>query len=207
MDELPRLRPRQWELLRRFITIEQRMEEQHAEGDRTITVLFANAGPRIVRPGVASPKIDRGDMHALRDVGAFDVHSWNDLAVFRISQVGYDLAGRQQRAAGEPTSDDLLAQYRAGRRLLASRISQVARWTVLVLGIAVVLWSALSGSWIYAVIGVIGAVFGTPVTRLASWVHRRVTDAIDRRFLVFFEGRSPHATATASDGLPSAQDR
>lgn len=44
--DLPRLRPRQWELLERFVAIEERMESQHAV--EPILVAFPNTGAKTI---------------------------------------------------------------------------------------------------------------------------------------------------------------
>jgi hypothetical protein len=68
MDALPRLRPRQWELLQRFVAIDERLHMQSIS--EPIAVAFTNGGTVIARPGVADPQIDEGDLFALRTVGA-----------------------------------------------------------------------------------------------------------------------------------------
>lgn len=186
MADLPRLRPRQWALLERFVAVDQRLDQQpRAE---PIAVALLSGVTQIVKPGVADPDIDRADLQALDEIGVFDVvSSTSTLLRFRVSQYGFDLAEKRTQAAGEPTPEERLATYRSRRRWLAARVSLIARWTVLLIGIAVVLWSALSGSWLFAAIGALGAIFGFPVTRLADQVHGRLTDLFDRLLLMVFE--------------------
>lgn len=62
------------------------MDSQHAEGDRTINVMFSAGGPVIVRPGVADNEIDRGDLNALRGAGVFDEHGPSLLCVSSLTR-------------------------------------------------------------------------------------------------------------------------
>lgn len=185
MVDLPRLRPRQWALLTRFVAIQERLDAQHS--DEPIAVAFTNGGTVIARPGVADAEIDAADFLALRALGSFDELSWNDkLARFRVSQTAYDLVASYDRVAGEPTADERLERYRQRRMALASRIARIVGWAVFGIGVAVVIFSAAIGSWVFAVVGVITAVFGT-VAGLAELVTRRVASRIDSWLVDFFE--------------------
>ena len=141
-----------------------------------------------MRPGVADPHIDETDMHALSNAGLLDiVSSTSSLVRFRVSQRAFDLLDERARQDGQPSPAELVRRYRERRHWLAGRISLIARWVVLVAGTALVIWSALTGSWAFTVIGAIGAIVGLPVTVVAQHVQRWLTDRVDEFLAGIFE--------------------
>ncbi len=153
--------------------------------------MTTNQGAAILKPSVAEPGVSDTDVLALANVGVVDIVSRSSSRIgVCVSQLGFDLIS--ERAAGhlgKESNERVLARYRSRRRVLASRSAQVARLVVLIGGTVLVIWIALTGSWMFVAIGVLGATFGIPVTRLAEIIHDRLTEKIDAVLLRFFEGR------------------
>lgn len=189
MADIPRLRPRQWALLERLAAIDKRLESDPIA--EPIAVSIFDQGTMIVLPRVADAQIDETDLYALDEVGALDLVSRTpSLVRFRVSQHGFDLLDERAPQGSLRSAEEVLGHYRQRRRWLASRISVVARWVILLAGAALVVWSAITGSWPFIVIGIVGAIFGLPVTTVADRVHGWLTSRIDRFLEGVFEPRS-----------------